>query len=250
MVPNPDTDLFPPPSQIAMAKIWIGAHMFDADPKLGIYTWSDKKNELYSVYERQYLTYLPASYPRTLTFGEKAKVPWPPEDQIVVSQGPVIDPYLTLAEISAVSCALSRWIDLGTVIRRPSLGGLPVPVFGSFRGTDPLTGIVLTENGYVKDYFKTGADANDVEISAPMLNMKHYIPEENEVRVEFQGAYPAVAGLSAPGNDRSEWTSDLSSLSGYPFIRFRVLLNVAKEGQLKINSYRPQVNFIRLRATY
>ena len=48
----------------------------------------------------------------------------------------------------------------------------------------------------------------------------------------------------------SDWTPDIRSLSGYQLIRFKVKLNVAKSGNLKPSSTRPQVNQVRIRVAY
>jgi len=109
---------------------------------------------------------------------------------------------------------------------------------------------VLTENNYVVNYFLTGLNSNDIKISAPDLNLLNYIPEHNEVGVEFQGAHAAVPGLSVPDENCSDWTPDLASLSGYQFIRFRVMINIAKGVPLTTSNTRPQIDQVRLRVSY
>jgi hypothetical protein len=247
MVPNPDENLTPPPSEIATAKVMVGATVFDADSKTGTYGYT--KNG-YITYERVFLTYDPAAYPITIPFGELDIPPYPLTDHLTFENGPVADPYSTLANISEISYGLSKWIDLGAAVRRPPVGSKPAPAFPGFRGTDSSTGIVITKNGYVENYWITGPGSNDIEVKSPLLELTHFIDEDNEVKVEFQGAHAAAPGLSVPGDDKSDWTADISELSGYQFIRYRVALNVAKSGNFSLSSIRPQVDKIRIRVKY
>ncbi|MBU0753556.1 MAG: hypothetical protein KJ645_00350, partial [Planctomycetes bacterium] len=256
MVPDPTKDLIPAPADWMDAKISVGATLFDADPDQGEYSQfsivnpNDGLYYLWTVYERQLLTYEPGAYPKTFVFGDSDVFPFPPEDEIVVEEGPVMDPFKTLSNLSALSYGLSEWIDLGAMVRRPKINGMPSPVFKPFKGTDSLTGVVPTINGYVVDYFLTGPGSNDIEISAPDLGIHHFIPDQNEVAVEFQGARAAVPGLSLPGTDQSTWTADLSTLSGYQFLRFRIKFDVAKDAVLAPTNTRPQVDKIRIRLSY
>ncbi len=255
MVDEPDTDISPPPAELHDAnvaeEIKVGATIWWADP--------DNKspggtgNPGYPYYIRELLTFQsePDAYPRTFTIGRLGDPPKYYIEEFTVDNPPLVSPYRTVAKLSPKSFGLSKWIDLGGAIHRPLVGpnpGIPAPCFLGFQGTDPLTGLVLTVNGWVKNYHIP--DWNDIVVEAPDLAEKNYIPDENEVRVEFQGAHAAAPGLSVPGDDRSDWTGDITTLSGYELIRFRVEIDVAKSGNLTLESTRPQVNFIRLRVQY
>ncbi len=166
---------------------------------------------------------------------------------------PVVDPYKTVATLSSKSYGLSKWIDMGLTIRRPAIQVGPdlinPPVFLGFEGTDSLTGTVITEaSGYVKN---SGIpDFNDIEVDSPDLLIADYIASDNDVIVEFQGAMAAVPGSAVPGKPYSAWTADITSLSGYQFVRYRINLDVSKSGNPTIYSTRPQVNLTRLRMRY
>ena len=163
-----------------------------------------------------------------------------------------IDPFKTVATLSAKSYGLSCWIDMGQTVNRPEImmGPDPVkpPVYLGFEGTDPLTGLVITQNGYVQNFYVP--DLNDIEVHSPDIGMANYIAVDNTVAVEFQGARASVPGSSIPAEPFTEWTPDITTLSGYQFVRFRVRLDVSTSGNLSVSSTRPQVNFIRLRTWY
>lgn len=242
MVEDPDLNIEPPPIAIADAKVFVGARIFATDP---LEFHPKNKNNPY--YMRNYLTYEsdPIAYPKVFQWG---KDPHNPEHKIHVHEPPLTDPHKTPAFLTSVSFAISRWIDFAGINSRYSPGGPKLPIVSSFLGTDPLTGIVITENGYVKNYHMNGY--NDIEVDAPDLFLNNYIPEDNEVKVEFQGAHPAAPGLHVPGEEMSDWTADLASLSGYTLIRFRVSLNTAKSGKLHTGCTKPQVNRVRIRVSY
>jgi len=164
----------------------------------------------------------------------------------------LVDPFKTVAELSANSYGLSCWIDMGQTINRPDVQVGPdlinPPVFLGFEGTDPLTGFVITQNGYVQNFHVP--DLNDIEVHSPDVGLANYIAADNSVTVEFQGANAAVPGSSIPMEPFSGWTPDITALSGYQFIRFRAKLDVSTSGNLSVSSTRPQVNFIRLRTWY
>jgi len=169
---------------------------------------------------------------------------------IPITHDCLVDPRKTPTTLGPVSYGLSRWIDLGQVIHRGPIGGLPAPVFVGFAGTDLVTGTVMTQNGYIPN-----PEDLDIEVYAPDYNngMVHYIPEDNEVVVEFQATDAVAPGSKVPDIDLatlSEWTADIHSLSGRQFIRFRVRLDTAKGSQPTIDSTKPQVNFVRLRLLY
>lgn len=240
MVDDPDNDIIPAPGDIAEAGVWVGARIFATDPL-----------ELHggkALYMRHYLTYDPdpGAYPKEYQWG---KDPADPDQKIYVYEPALVDPHKTIASLSPISHGLSNWIDFTGTLTRSDLIGYPIPRFLGFEGTDPDSGFVLTENGYVKNYQKP--DFNDIVVDAPDEYLKNYIPEDNSVQVEFQGAHPVAPGLHVPDNDNmSDWVSDITSLSGYSLIRFRVKLNVSLSGELSLSNSRPQVNRVRIRAQY
>jgi len=164
----------------------------------------------------------------------------------------VVDPYKTVASISSLTYGMSRWIDFGQVIQRPPIPVGPdlvaPPVFLGFEGTDPLTGLVITQNGYVRNFHIPGL--NDIEVHSPDLSRTNYIAPDNAVSVEFQGARAAFPGASFPLEPATPWTADITDLSGYQFIRFRAGLNVSLSGNLTPDAIRPQANFVRIRTRY
>jgi len=107
-------------------------------------------------------------------------------------------------------------------------------------------------SGIVIDWYVN--DKNDIEVDAPDLMKKNFIPNDNEVAVQFQGADAVLPGSKIPNENpsvMSDWTWDLASLSGKQFIRFRIRINVAKHsGDVNPDNSKPQVNFIRLRMNY
>jgi hypothetical protein len=96
-------------------------------------------------------------------------------------------------------------------------------------------------------------DFNDIEVDAPDLGLSDYIPDSNEVAIQFQGTDALIPGSMVPNEDpavMSEWTWDLASLSGKQFIRFRMKLNVAKDSVVTPSCLKPQANMLRLRVKY
>lgn len=248
MVDEPDVDLSPAPKDILRSTAWVGATIFATDP-LEFPSGSNKP----PYYMKNHLTWESTAdaYPKVFQFG---KDPADPEHKIKVDEPPLVDPYKTAASLTPLSFGISKWIDFAGVMTRPNVDGhphLPAPVFLGFRGTDPITGVVITENGYVKDWHKGNELYNDIEVDAPSKSIDNYIPEDNEVNVMFQGARAVAPGLHVPDPDTmTPWTADVTNLHGYPLVRFRVRLDAAKNGDLNNGSPRPQVNRIRIRVKY
>jgi len=161
----------------------------------------------------------------------------------------LIDPAKTPTTLGPLSYGLSKWIDMGQIIHRDPVGGYPAPYFLGFTGIDLSTGLVITQNGHIPN-----PEDNDIEVYAPDWDngTVHYIPDENAVSVLFQGAEPVVRGSKVPDpNSYTEWTADITSLSGKQFIRFKVELNTAREPYpLTPTSPKPQVNFVRIKMKY
>lgn len=156
----------------------------------------------------------------------------------------------TPATIAPETYAVSEWIDMGCAILRPSIGGVCAPVFMDFEGikAKDAWGVVDTKNGYVVNAHI--ADYNDIEVDAPDLWLDDYIPDTNEVAIQFQGTDAVIPGSKIPDEDpgvTTPWTCDLSSLNGSQFFRFRIRFDVAKNTKLTPSSYKPQVNKVRIR---
>lgn len=165
----------------------------------------------------------------------------------------LVPPDRTLSSIGPCSFAVSKWIDMGRVIDRPPVGKVKAPVLLPFQGIreEGGWGIVETRDNCVK-----GArieDLNDIAVDAPDLGLKDYIPDANEVAIQFQATDALVPGSKIPDESpavMSEWTWDPSCLSGRQFVRFRIRFDIARGGLLSPQSSRPQVNFVRMRIRY
>ena len=161
----------------------------------------------------------------------------------------LVDPAKTPTTLGPLSYGLSKWIDMGQIVHRDPVSGYPAPYFLGFTGIDLSSGLVITQNGHIPN-----PESNDIEVYAPDWDngTVNYIPDENEVRVLFQGADPVVLGSKVPDPDaRTAGPADITTLSGKQFIRFKVELNTAKEPyQLTPTSPKPQVNFVKIRMKY
>jgi len=162
-----------------------------------------------------------------------------------MTQDCLVDPAKTPTTLGPLSYGLSRWIDMGQVTERPPVGGIPAPRFLGFLGID-ASGVVITQNGYIPN-----PELNDIEVDAPDLGLEDYIPAENEVAILFQGARALVPGSKAtdPASFTS-WTADITSLSGYQFVRFRIALDTAHGVPLTATNPKPQVNIVKIRVEY
>jgi hypothetical protein len=165
----------------------------------------------------------------------------------------LIPPIKTKSTLNPVTYALSKWLDMGRVIERPSVNGETVPLFEAFEGImgDGPWGLVNTQNGFVVN--ASIPDFNDIEVDAPDLGISDYIPDTNEVAIQFQATDALVPGSKVPNEDPgvvSDWTWDLDSLNGRQFLRFRIKLDVAKGTEMKPENYKPQVNKVRIRFQY
>jgi len=161
----------------------------------------------------------------------------------------LVPPSKTPTTLGPLSYGLSDWLDMGQTVHRDSIGGNPAPVFVGFTGIDTTTGLVIEHSGYIPN-----PEDNDIEVYAPDWDggTVHYIPEENEVSVMFQGANPVMPGSRVPDPDSiTAWTADITTLNGMQFVRIRVGLNTAKDGfNLTPSSPKPQVNFVRVKMQY
>ena len=172
-----------------------------------------------------------------------------------VSNDCLVDPASTPTTLGPISNGMSRWIDTGQVIHRGDVGGFPSPFYLSFEGI-LSDGTVMTENGKIPN-----PDLSDIRVDAPDVmppppqGSTFYIPEDNEVKIVFQGADALVPGSSVPDLSTivpgsGQWTADLSELAGKQFIRFIITMDTATSGQLSPTSTKPQVNYVRIRMQY
>jgi hypothetical protein len=164
----------------------------------------------------------------------------------------LVDPENTFSTINAISYAESKWIDMGRLVDRPSIGGIKTPVFSPFvapvQEVDDWA-VIDAPNGYIPNGGET--DFNDIEVFAPDVGLPHYIPDTNEVAIQFQGTDAKVPGSKVPDTSlATEWTPDPTELHGKQFIRYRIRMNVAKGVEVDPSNYKPQVNFVRLRFKY
>jgi hypothetical protein len=165
----------------------------------------------------------------------------------------LVPPEKTISTVNPITYAVSKWIDMGRVVDRPLIGGVRPPVFLNFEGIriEKGWGVVNTNNGYVLNAHLPGF--NDIDVDSPDLNLADYIPDSNEVAIQFQGTEAVIPGAKVPSvapGALTDWTWDLASLSGKQFVRFRVRFDVAKGGDMTPKSPKPQVNKVRLRLRY
>ena len=79
---------------------------------------------------------------------------------------------------------------------------------------------------------------------------KDSLPASAEITLQFQGADESFAGSNVPGTPfpgLRTWTSDLSQLKGYRFIRYRVTFEADAQGAgIGLDSPLPLVDYIKL----
>lgn len=80
------------------------------------------------------------------------------------------------------------------------------------------------------------------------------MPDSTAVRIQFQGAEESAPGSNEPGvpfPGTNSWTSDLSDLEGYRFIRYQVIFDIdAQASGVDLASPRPLMNYIKLPFTW
>lgn len=202
----------------------------------------------------------------------------------VVDRLPVVNPALAPAPFGASSRGISKWLDFsGAVLRDRDGDGVSPPFFAGVAGTynalvsgfDPADEslVIATSNvpgeparyvtntpgnpfdpGLVVDGVNTGLPFNDIAVNAPELSIQNAITNNASVSLQFQGAFPVRVGSSVPdAATRSEWVADLRELNGYPLVRFRVTFDLGIDPQqfpFGLDSFRPSVDFVRVRADY
>ncbi len=201
----------------------------------------------------------------------------------VVDRLPVVNPALAPAPFGAASRGVSKWLDFnGAVLRDRDGEGVSPPFFAGVNGTynalvsgfDPANEsfVIAVSNvpgkparyvkntpgnpfdpGLLVDGQPAGVEFNDVAVNAPELSIKDAITNNATVSLEFQGAFGVRVGSSvADPSTRSEWVSDLRDLSGFPLVRFRVTFDLGSNPQFPfgLDSFRPSVDYVRVRAEY
>jgi hypothetical protein len=185
-----------------------------------------------------------------------------PRGQIAtVSGNPILpveswtDPTNTLnpSEITPESVAISRWLDMGRVIRREPAGTNPI---FRFSGTG-AAGKVLTDlAGYIEnpeqkpfgiDYLGLRDPASGQFLSGeePRPN---YIPENAEVFIHFQAADALSEGSKEVDPlTITPWDASPAVANNKQFIRYRITFNVSKNGEtISDQTRRPVVQRLRL----
>ena len=80
------------------------------------------------------------------------------------------------------------------------------------------------------------------------------LPDTSEVRIQFQGAEESTTDDNEPGPpfpDTNTWTSDLSQLEGYRFIRYQVLFNIDAQSEgVDLSTPRPLLSYIKVPYTF
>jgi hypothetical protein len=179
---------------------------------------------------------------------------------------PLVPMTKTPTPLTSNSVARSTWYDLGLVTSdfRPqiatSAGLLDGPLFGVpgeapyFEGTDPNTGLVLTDAvGNLTVPFTT-----DIEVDSPDLFKSDFIPNGpsyfQTVKVEFQGADDDVLNPGLPDiAGATPWTTDARDLNGKRHVRWQVTFNIASNpgvSPVQPSTPRPVVNLLRIPFKY
>lgn len=80
--------------------------------------------------------------------------------------------------------------------------------------------------------------------------IKDGLPDSTDIVLEFQGANESLPGSSVPGTPfpaEREWTSDLSQLKGYRYIRYRVTFEADALGQgIGLDSPLPLIDYLKV----
>lgn len=97
---------------------------------------------------------------------------------------------------------------------------------------------------------------NDIKVDAPDpgIGREDVITDNATVRLLFQGAYAVRAGSHVPdASTLTDWVADPTLLDGHPLVRFRVEFDLGVDlagFPFSPESLRPQVDYVRLRASY
>lgn len=156
----------------------------------------------------------------------------------VIPASSYLDPTNTVnpVDYGPLSRAVSRWIDLGRSIARPS-GGARF----RFTGTDPATGQVLTDAlGFLPDPASLPFEIDYLGRLNPATReyftgeepREDWIPPGATVVIEFRAADAMAPGSKEVNPDSlGDWTPDWNQIAGRQFVRWRVTFNVSADGQ-------------------
>jgi hypothetical protein len=156
------------------------------------------------------------------------------------------------SEITPISVAQTTWIDVGRVITRSNTS----PTW-AFRGTDPNTGFVITDpSGDIPNPDQNTIRVDMLPVVDPVTGMilepgkGNFIPQDNTVKVEFQGGDADVPGSKDVGAVTA-WSPTIDIANGHQFVRYRVTFNIADVSknpgaQLSPDSRLSAVRFIKL----
>jgi len=93
-----------------------------------------------------------------------------------------------------------------------------------------------------------------VKVDAVEFSLPDAVTSNAKVSVRFQGAHPVRAGSRVPdGATLTPWVDDLTLLSGFALVRFRVVFDLGQDVEtwpFGVDSYRPRVDWVRLRSRY
>jgi hypothetical protein len=205
-----------------------------------------------------------------------------------VDRLPVVSPDITPPPFGTVSVGVSRWLDFhGVSLRTRSAQGRTPPFFAPVNGTyNAAAGVVppgkdgqvilagdvptkpmkyVANAGFAPvdpGLFGNGVGNgdppdppfNDLKIDSPEFGQDNALTNNATVVLQYQGAYAIRPGSGVPDvTTLTEWVSDVTELNGMPLVRFRVSFDVGADVgafPFGLDSYRPQSDYIRLRATY
>lgn len=199
----------------------------------------------------------------------------------LVDRLPLVHPDVAPFDLVLTSEGRSRWIDLSgaSLGTRDALGRAP-PFFDALNGvfanatpygdagevitSSPVPGVPALyvantpgapfDPGLIVDGLVTDAPFNDVKVDAEEWGLQNAISSAATVRFTFQGAFGVRHGSSTPDPATiTDWTADLSSLSGYPLVRFRIVFDIDGTSPLVASPStlpRPAVDSLRMRMRY
>ena len=170
-----------------------------------------------------------------------------------------IDPTNTMApvEFTSISVALSKWFDVGRVIKRSPVGTNPV---FSFTGTGANGGVLTDLDGNVLSPESIDIDCGYLGQFDPIAKTylpgeeprAEFVPPNATVVVEFQGADALVPGAKEVDPATvTGWSGEVAFASGHQFIRWRVTFNLTADGSvLSTLSRRPVIERVQVHAEF
>jgi hypothetical protein len=155
---------------------------------------------------------------------------------------------LNPAEFTPTSVGLSRWYDMGRMIRRPPANTNPL---FAFRGLDP-NGYVATDSaGNVIDPASNDFTCGYLGQKDPVTKKyilgeeprADWVPPSATVRIEFQGGNAVVEGSKeVDPATLTPWSGTPTIADGMQFLRWRITFDITADGSdLTAHSRRPVV---------